>query len=185
MRKMFLFLMMLTVLVSTLGVQTTKARADGLITYEGGEFVVGVGILFTFDASSYRNKDLKNATIYVGSDFYDLNCWVRKEDGEILCSVRGGLTQFAGQTAIIYLAGQIFYVTIPRPGGPNDDSSLSCTDGLVSGADVMVDFGSGPDGPYFVPGNTLAEVQSLAESWFSGATSIDIVSGLYCSAEPT
>jgi hypothetical protein len=78
------------------------------------------------------------------------------------------LTQFAGQTAIIYLAGQIFYVTVPAKGGtPDKESGVpTCDQGEVLGANYMVDFGSGYDGPYFVPGDTLAEADSLASSWF-------------------
>jgi hypothetical protein len=160
-------------------------KGGGYITYEGAQYVVGTGIVFTFEAEGFRNKDLKNATIYVGSDFYDLYCWVRKAEGRILCVARGSLTQFASQTGIIYLGGQIFYVIIPNKHGipEESDETLTCEDGLVPGADVTVDFGEFTD-IVFVPGSTLAEVQSQAESWFS-ELDFEITSGLYCSQAPS
>ena len=121
MKKIFLLLMVLAVFTSAFGLQVATAQADGsLIVYEGGLFVWGKGIVFQFDAEGYRNKDLQNANILVGSDFYDLFCWVLKGEGKIVCNAQGDLTQFAGQTGIIYLGGQVFYVIIPaRPGSPN------------------------------------------------------------------
>ena len=162
-----------------------RAKAEGYITYEGAQYVVGTGIVFTFDATGFRNRDLKNATILVGSDFYDLYCWVRKEEGKILCVAWGSLTEFAGQTGIIYLGGQIFYVIIPNKHGRPEESAqpLTCEEPEVAGADVLVDF----DGfleTIFVPGNTLEEVQNQAEGWF-GNWSFEITSGLYCGQQPT
>jgi len=184
MKKFFFVFMVLAVLASTLGLQVSRARAADWITYEDSAYVEGKGIVYIFSAAGHKNKDVKGASIYVGSDFYDLFCWLTSDKEHIVCNAQGGLTQFAGQTAIIYLAGQIFYVTVPGRGGPKDDTSLVCSDGLVPGADVMVDFGGGPIGPFFVPGSTLVEVQSQAESWFSGAE-IEIVNDLYCSEEPS
>lgn len=187
MKKLFFALMAVAVLLSALGLQVGSAKAEGYITYENGQFVRGTGIVFTFDAEGFRNKDLKNATIYVGSDYYDLYCWVRKEEGKILCVAVGGLTEFAGETGIIYLGGQIFYVIIPaRAGAPADEGGgvPICEQGEVLGANYMVDFGSGYDGPYFVPGGTLAEADSQAQSWF-GNFSYYRVSGLVCDMEPS
>lgn len=183
MKKIFLLLMTVAVFGSALGLQVSRAKAEGYITYEGGQFVWGTGIVFTFDAEGFRNKDLKNATIYVGSDYYDLYCWVRKEEGKILCVAVGGLTEFAGKTGIIYLGGQIFYVIIPHKAGAPVDESLTCPQGQVPGADVLVDTGDGY-ATYFVPGNTLADVESLAISWF-GADYGGISGGLYCGVEPS
>lgn len=187
MKKFLLLLMAFAVFISALGLQVNRAQAADWITYTDSAYVYGKGIVYIFDATGYRNKDLKNASIYVGSDFYDLFCWVTEDKEHIVCNAQGGLTQFAGQTAIIYLAGQIFYVTIPGRGSPKEnieDSPLVCPEGLVPGADVMVDFGDGPEGPYFVPGSTPAEVQSQAESWFSGAEILS-VGDLYCGEEPS
>jgi hypothetical protein len=184
MKKLLSLWMTLAVIASAFGLQVNRAQAADWITYEDSAYVQGKGIVYIFSAAGHKNKDVKGASIYVGSDFYDLFCWLTEDKEHIVCNAQGGLTQFAGQTAIIYLAGQIFYVTIPGAGGPSSSGPLVCPDGLVPGADVMVDFGNGPLGPFFVPGSTLAEVQSQAESWFSGA-SIDIVSGLYCGEEPS
>lgn len=183
MKKLFLVLMSLIVLASSLGFQVSRARAAGSIAYQDAAYVEGKGIVFIFAADGFRNKDLKNASIYVGSDFYDLFCWVTEDKEHIVCNAQGGLTQFAGQTGIIYLAGHVFYVEIPHAGGPKEESSLVCSDGLVPGADVLVDFGEGDVFTEFVPGDTLAEVQSQAESWFSGMD-FEIVSDLYCGQEP-
>jgi len=180
MKKVFFLLLSVAVMVSVLGVQVNRAKAEGYITYEGAQYVVGTGIVFTFSAEGFRTKDLKNAAILVGSDFHDLYCWVRKAEGRILCVARGALTEFAGQTGIIYLGGQIFYVLIPNKHGIPDqgDTPLTCEEGLVPGADVFVNFGEG-NGTFFVPGNTLEEVQSQAMSWF-GDWDFEITSGLYC-----
>jgi len=40
-------------------------------------------------------------------------CSYNEDEGRIVCVVSSGLTEYAGQTGVIYLAGQIFYVTIP------------------------------------------------------------------------
>ena len=186
MKKIFLFLLAFAVFASALGIQVGRAKADGYITYEGAQYVVGTGIVFTFSAEGFRNRDLKDATIYVGSDFYDLYCWVRKAEGKILCVAWGSLTEFAGQTGIIYLGGQIFYVIIPNKHGvPEEGSAVpTCAQGEVLGAEYMVDFGSGYDGPYFVPGNTLAEADQLAAGWFSIFPYYRI-NGLVCDFEPT
>ena len=180
MKKAFLYLMALAVFVSAFGMQVGQANAEGYITYEGAQYVVGTGIVFTFSAEGFRTRDLKDATIYVGSDFHDLYCWVRKAEGKILCVARGSLTEFAGQTGIIYLGGQIFYVLIPNKHGIPDQGSesLTCEEGLVPGADVFVNFGEG-NSTFFVPGNTLEEVQSQAMIWFSD-WDFEITSGLYC-----
>jgi len=187
MKKIFLLLMAMTVFVSAFGVQVGTARADGgsLIIYSDGLFVWGKGIVFIFDATGYRNKDLKDASIYVGSDFYDLFCWVLKEEGKIVCNAQGGLTQFAGQTGIIYLGGQIFYVIIPaRSDAPDGSEVPTCSEGEVLGAYYEVDFGFGYDGPYFVPGDTLEEADLQAESWY-GQSPFRRISGLVCDQPPS
>ena len=186
MKKIWFVLMAVAVVVSALGMQVNRAKADGFVAYESVQYVVGTGIVFTFNAEGFRNKDLKNATIYVGSDFYDLYCWVRKAEGKILCVAWGSLTQFAGQTGVIYLGGQIFYVPIPNKHGIPDGgvAPLVCEQGLVPGADVTVDFGNGNVQTYFVPGNTSEEVEDQAASWF-GQWPFEITSDLYCDQEPS
>jgi len=180
MKKLFSLFLLLAVMASAFGVHVGAAKADGsLIVYEEGLYVWGKGIVFIFDATGYRNRDLKDATIYVGSDFYDLFCWVTEERDHIVCNAQGGLTQFAGQVGVIYLAGQIFYVIIPNKAGAPEDVVPTCEQGEVLGAYYMVDFGFGYDGPYFVPGDTLDEADLLADSWF-GDFPYYRVGGLVC-----
>jgi hypothetical protein len=185
MKKIFLVLVAAAVFISALGLHVDRAKADGYITYEGAEFIIGTGIVFTFDGKGFSNKELRGSTIWVGSDFYDLYCWARKDAGQIVCVLRGGLTEFAGQMGTIYLGGQVFWVLIPHKYGPPGEGEvpLSCPDGLVPGADVFVEFGEGT-GTFFVPGETAEEVENNAQSWF-GQFSYEIVSDLYCGEEPS
>lgn len=186
MKKTGLFLLVIAVLVSALGMQVNRAKADGFITFVDAQYVIGTGIVFTFEAEGFRTRDLRDATIFVGSDFYDLYCWVRKAEGKILCVAWGSLTEFAGQVGVIYLGGQIFYPIIPNKHGVPDTGGgiPTCAQGEVLGAEYMVDFGSGYDGPYFVPGDTLAEADTQAASWFSVFDHYR-VSGLVCGEQPT
>ena len=111
MKKAFLFIMTLVLLLS---LSPIEARAAGPITYSGGLFVPGKGIVYVFKASDFKRKDLKSASIFAGSNFHNLSCSVNAGDGKIVCVVRGGLSdEYGGESAIIHLAGQIFYVTIP------------------------------------------------------------------------
>ena len=82
--------------------------------------------------------------------------------------------------------GQIFYVTIPNKHGTPDQGAQipTCTQGEVLGAEYMVDFGQGFDGPYFVPGDTLEEADLLAESWY-GEFDYYRVGGLVCAQPPS
>jgi hypothetical protein len=55
----------------------------------------------------------------------------------------GGLTKYAGQTGVIYLAGQVFYVTIPdKPSLPESVAaeSLTCAENETMGAWVTFYF---------------------------------------------
>lgn len=182
MKKLFFVLAMLAIFVSTLGLQVRRAQAAGTVTYERMSYVEGKGIVYIFLASGVGNKEVKEGTsIYIDGEFYDLFCWVASDKEHIVCNAQGGLTQFAKQTAIITLLGQTFYVTIPHGHARQvEDATPVCSDGQILGADVDVeDFGT-----LFVPGDTLAEVQSRAESWFE-ESDFEIVSGLYCNQEPS
>ncbi|WKZ37061.1 MAG: hypothetical protein QY332_03870 [Anaerolineales bacterium] len=186
MKKTASIILAVLMMASVLGSAATKAKAAGLITYEGAVFTLSKGIVFLFNVDEFAKKNVKvrPATLYIGSDAYPLSCIFKADEGKIRCDVRGGLTQFAGQTGIIYLNGQIFYVIIPGRGGPSEQAGpLVCPDGEVPGADVEVDFGEFTD-IVFVPGSTLEEVQNQAESWFS-ESDFEIVSGLYCGQAPT
>lgn len=188
MKKLFLVLMTLVLAVSALGLQVSRAQAGGPITYERMSFVIGKGIVYIFAAEGYRQKDLRDASIFVGGDDHDLFCWVSQERDHIICNAQKGLTQFAKQTAIIHLAGQVFYVEIPHARGPHENSALPlvCEDGMTLGADVMVDYGYGDgwEGPYFVEGSTFAEVQAQAENLFEEFLFEIVSEELYCAYIP-
>lgn len=154
MKKVLSFVM---IMLSLLSFNTGRARADGIITYAGGQFIVGKGIAFVFQGSGFKNKDLKNANIFVGSDFYKLSCNVNKDDGKIVCVAGGGLSdEFAGETGIIYLAKQVFYVVIPGR------DPLRCGGLDALGADVEYKDMDGSRFTEFVPGMTLEAVENAA-----------------------
>ena len=123
MKKIYSLLIAIVVLVSAFSFSASKAQAASLITFADGRFVWGKGIVFLFDASEIKNKDLKGANIFAGSDYHKMYCSFNEDIEQIVCVVSGGLTEFAGQTGVIYLAGQIFYVTIPDRALHSGDSS--------------------------------------------------------------
>ena len=171
MKKSLSLAMAVVILISALWVSTGSAGAAGMISYAGGRFVWGKGIVFVFDASGYRNKDVRDASIFAGSNFHDLYCTVDKEKEHIVCVARGSLTEYAGQTGIIHLAGQIFYVTIPDRTLPQVtpvEGPLVCTEPEVLGASVVFYFGFGGSTTEFVPGDTLDEVKARADLWVDG-----------------
>lgn len=137
MRKLLSLGLAIGVLISTFWVTAGKVQAAGLITYRGGVYVWGKGIVFVFDASGYKNKDVKDASIFVASNFHDLGCTVNREDGKIVCVLGGGLTKHAGETGVIYLGGQVFYVIIPDRTLPEEivaEEPLTCTETELMGA---------------------------------------------------
>ena len=71
------------------------------------------GFVFIFEPDDHKYKDLKGASIFAGSNDHKLSCSFNDDEGTVVCVVNGGITRYAGQTGVIYLAGQIFYVTIP------------------------------------------------------------------------
>ncbi len=187
MKKIFSLLIAIVVLVSAFSFSASKPQAAGLITFADGRFVWGKGIVFLFDASEIKNKDLKGANIFAGSDYHI---------EQIVCVVSGGLTEFAGETGVIYLAGQIFYVTIPDralhsgtdsedetcpeedeeceepedPGDPGDPGNPpeACIPPEVLGADVEFVDGEDVATTEFVPGETMAEVSANATQMLFG-----------------
>jgi hypothetical protein len=185
MKKIISFVMIVGVLVGTFWLSVSKTFAAGTITYTGAHYVWGKGIAFTFDASGYKNKDLKNATLTVGSSSFDIHCRLNKEKDRIICVAGGGLTQYAGQMGILYVAGHAFYVIIPnRPALPVGEGSgpLACSDGTEAGAMVTFLTGGGDTISRFVHGSTLAEVSSNAGSWVDGSDIKRVLSigGLEC-----
>lgn len=188
MKKLFGAVMALAVFVSASLFGPDRAGAAGIITYRGGSFVWGKGVVFVFEASGYHNRDVRDASILVGSDPYDLHCTVNKQDGKIVCVAGGKLTRFAGQTGVIYLAGQMFYVTIPaKPARSSGNASLSCPPGQVPGAEVVFRTTGGDlTPPFFITGSTLAEVRNSAENWLGfDFESIEEIGPLECGEELT
>ena len=127
--------------------------------------------------------------MFVGSSFYDLGCTVNKEEGKIICVARGGLTEFAGQTGIIHLAGQIFYVIIPDRYTPEaPEEPLVCDPLETTGAYVYFTYGEGLPETIFIPGASLEEVAQTAQNWMNASEgyilSFEIVSDLTCGEIP-
>ena len=170
MKKALSLVMTMMVLISALWVSAGNARAAGLIAYVDGRFVWGKGVVFVFEASGYRNKDVKDASLFAGSNFHDLDCTVDKKKEKIICVGRGSLTDYAGETGVIYLGGQIFYVTIPDRVLHQEttvEQPLVCTEPEVLGASVEFQTSEGSF-TEFVPGDTVQEVEARADSWVDG-----------------
>ena len=171
MKKALSLGMAVVIVISALWVTVGSAGAAGMITYVGGRFVWGKGVVFVFEASGYRNKDVKDASIFAGSNFHDLYCTVDKEKENIVCVARGSLTVYAGQTGVIHLVGQVFYVTIPdrvMPKATPVEQPLVCQEPEVLGASAVFYYGAGGSTTEFVPGDTLDEVKARADSWVDG-----------------
>src|ERR1051325_4002144 len=173
MKKILSFVMAVVVLFSLFSFRTSRAKAAGIIKFAGSRFIPGKGAVFLFKASGVGKNAAKSATIFAGSNFYNLFCTVKKDDGLITCLARAEITQFQGQTGIVHLAGQIFYVMVPyfteppdegegegegEEGDAGGEGGLVCETG-VSGADVTFkDLTDGTTFTEFVPGGTIEEV---------------------------
>jgi hypothetical protein len=169
MRRLLSLGLIIGVFLSLFAAAAGKAQAAGLITYRGGLYVWGKGIVFVFDASGYRNKDVKDANIFVGSNFHHLGCTVNQEEDKIVCVLRGGLTQYAGETGVIYLGGQVFYVIIPDRTIPEEiaaEETLVCSETESMGAWVTFTFDFFGQFEFsfeeFVEGASAEEVESTA-----------------------
>ena len=183
------FIMITVILVCTLWLSVDSASAGGTITYRGAQYVWGKGIAFSFDASGYRNRELKNASLTIGSKSFDVHCRVNKEKTRIVCVAAGGLTQYAGKTGILYVAGYAFYVTIPdKPALQVGSGSgrLSCPEGMEPGADVQFTLEGEGTWTSFIGGSTLSEVRQNAENTevVKVGGSIDYIDDLYCNEVP-
>jgi hypothetical protein len=190
MRKILLAAIAVLVSFSMLSLSIVQAGAAGLITFVDGRYVWGKGIVFVFAATGYRNRDVRDANMFAGSNFHDLYCTVDKEKENIVCVARGGLTQYAGQTGVIYLAGQVFYVTIPDRTIPEEpvivEPPLVCEEPEVLGATVLFRDWLGNVFSEFVPGDTIQEVEARADSWVDGEFWVwhGPVNGLECGLPP-
>lgn len=199
MKRILLVLIAVILLIPALGFDTGRANAAGLITYVDGRYVWGKGIVFVFEAEGYKNRDVRGATIFAGSNFHDLGCTVNGEADRIVCVLRGGLTEFAGETGVIHLGGQVFYVTIPDRVLPQV-APLVCGEFEMIGAEVTfyIDVNNFLTHPvsgqmassytFFISGNTLQEVQQLAQEMVDDSggfySGFEIVSGLQCGQMP-
>ena len=180
MRKIFSFLVMAMLLITALGVSATPASAGSAITYIDSRFVLGKGIVFIFEGTGYKNKDVKNIQLILHSDNYKLGCVAVKKENKIVCVGDGDLTVFAGQVGSITLVGQTFSVIIPDRSVPANNS-LSCPDGTVPGADVTFFTMDETTDILFIEGATLSAVNNNAQSYLGGYfISIEDVGSLYC-----
>lgn len=183
------------IIASLFSLQVSRAQAAGIITYAGGLFVVGKGTVFVFKGSDLSNKAIRNATIFAGSNFHNLSCSLNKDDKKIVCVIRGGISdEYGGETAIIHLGGQIFYVTIPsriERIDPEDEEGgeSGCGEPTVSGADVEFTDIDQVASTEFVPGDSLDEVTADAQDQVNTSMGdligFKVVSDLKCGVEPS
>ena len=184
MKKVVSLLLSVAVLVVSLWAGAGSVQAAGTITYAGSHFVWGKGAVFIFNASGVKNGELKGARIFVGSNLYNVDCTFKKDEGKIVCVAGGGITQYAGQTGALYLAGQVFTVRIPHKEAPavtETETPPTCEAPNIMGANVtFMTFSEGKE-TFFVHGETRAEVKSNAQGYL-GEVLISIlkIGDLYC-----
>jgi len=146
-KKIFSLLIAMAVVASAFLFNASRAQAAGLISFLDGHFVWGKGVVFLFEASGIKNKDLKGANIFAGSVHHKLHCSFNKEEGRIVCVATGALTEFAGETGVVYLAGQIFYVTMPTMGLQPGASGTESEDEACSEEDEECEESEDPGEP--------------------------------------
>ena len=115
MKKIFSFLMVMSLLASVFVFNVSKASAASYPTLSDVHYVFGKGIVFVFDTNGMkvRAPNLKGSTLYLHGNSYPLACTVDKSAGKIICTVRGGLTEFAGDQGSVSLLGRQYSVVIP------------------------------------------------------------------------
>ena len=121
MKKIFSFLMVMSLLASVFVFNVSKASAASYPTLVDVHYVYGKGIVFVFDANgmNVRAPNLRGSTLYLHGNSYPLACTVARASGMIVCTVRGGLTEFAGAQGSVSLLGRLYSVVIPSvPGVP-------------------------------------------------------------------
>lgn len=173
MKKTFSLLMLVTILAGTLWYQVGTASANALkvVVYMPGA----------------TQDDVENATVYVGSGYYNVNCVLKDaKTGKVVCSVN---EKFASDGAVLYVAGLVYFVDLPshaNPGDPPDQEvPLTCEEGNAPGADVKFQYTLFPTrtATWFVNGGTLTEVANNASVYIGVKfSSFEVVSGLYCSS---
>lgn len=88
------------------------------VTFIEARYVPGTGIVLLFDSTGLKKSDLRGASIIVHSNEYKLSCSFKdagkKDDAKVVrCVASGGLSQWAGETFIAYLAGYSFSGIVP------------------------------------------------------------------------
>ena len=115
MKKILSSLLVLVLLTSVFVINVSKVSAASYPTLVYTHYVYGKGIVFVFDANgtNLRTPNLKGSTLYLHGNAYPLSCIVDKADGLIVCTARGGLTEFAGDQGSVSLLGRLYSVIIP------------------------------------------------------------------------
>jgi hypothetical protein len=174
MKKSFSFVFVVLVLFTMLGMNVGRASAAGTNVLL---YIPGV-----------TKEQLKEAGMYVNSTYQHVDCVLKDAaTGQVSCHVSDKL---GGETALIYIAGQVFTVTVPNThnsGHGGSSNGLHCDEGEVSGADVLfTTITHDVAGPYFYEGDSLADVNATAAAFVNNSRGhymqYFILSGLYCSA---
>jgi hypothetical protein len=129
MKRLFSILMIVAVLASAFLFNVSKASAASYPTLVDTHFVYGKGIAFVFDTNGMkvRAPNLRGSVLYLHGNSYPLACWVNNIAGTIVCTVRGGLTEFAGDQGSVSLLGRLYSVIIPsRPEAPPVEICIEC-----------------------------------------------------------
>ncbi|MCL4825205.1 MAG: hypothetical protein KJZ57_13400 [Anaerolineales bacterium] len=116
MKKFFVRLILIVIVVSAFALTSQALAATAPPKWMNSHFVVGKGIVFNFsyDASHLRSPNIHGATITIHGNSYPLACVVVTEKTTISCTLRGGLTEFAGDSGSIHLLGYWYSVIIPN-----------------------------------------------------------------------
>jgi hypothetical protein len=113
MKKVFSFVMAVAVIATVLGVSvgTASAASSSVVLYLPG----------------VSQQDLNNARVFVNSDYHKVECTLKDaETGKVVCHVPG---KYAGEDVTLFVAGQIFYATVPHPNTGGEKETLTCAEG--------------------------------------------------------
>lgn len=129
MKKIISLVLVLVVLSSAFLFNVGKASAaSSYPTLVDTHYVYGKGIVFVFDLNGARVRapNIKNSTLYLNSNTYHLSCWVNRANQTIVCTARGGLTEFAGDQGTVSLLGRLYSVIIPSLPEPQNICNDCC-----------------------------------------------------------
>jgi hypothetical protein len=172
MKKFFPFCLIVVLAVSALLVSTGTASAAAMTV-----------VVYVPGATA---KSVQDASLFVNSEYHSVNCVLKDaEMGKVVCKVS---EKFASEGAVLYVAGQVAYLTLPDgPTNVNKSSdasqdSITCEEGQEPGA--YVEFGYtlyDHTATWFVDGATWDEVATHASSYLGAKfDSFEIVSELEC-----